>query len=166
MPNDIADARSTPVRLGDLGETIAYTLRLAQSASFQAFAELTGDSGLRPGRYALLQLIHDNPGLSQTDLSRAVGRDKTTLTPALAEMERTGMIVRTRHPTDGRSRMIRLTLEGEQKLAVLARCAARHNARLDEIVGTDSKAELVRLLRMLTVALERTPHETAADLED
>jgi len=167
--NDLSappEARSRPVLLGELGETIAYNLRLAQSASFQAFAELTGDNGLRPGHYALLQLIHDNPGVSQTDLSRAVGRDKTTLTPALAEMERTGMIVRTRHPTDGRSRMLRLTTEGERRLAALADCAARHDALLNEIVSPVGKAELVRLLQLLTVGLERGTRKAAGHLED
>jgi len=162
----LPEARIKPIVLGELGGTVAYNLRLAQGASFQAFAELTGDNGLRPGHYALLQLIHDNPGVGQTDLSRAVGRDKTTLTPALAEMERVGMIVRTRHPADGRSRMLRLTAEGDRKLAALAHCAARHDALLNEIVGPAGKAELVRLLRLLTAGLERGTRKAAGHLED
>jgi DNA-binding MarR family transcriptional regulator len=150
--------------LGELGESIAFNLRLAQSASFQAFAALTGERGLRPGHYALLHLIRVNPNLSQTDLSRVAGLDKTTLTPALHTMERAGTILRTRRPADGRSRMLRLTAEGERKLAALARCAARHDALLDEIVGSEDKATLIRLLRQISTALEFGPR--AADRED
>ena len=69
----LGKSREGPIRLGEIGETVAYNLRLAQSASFHAFAELTGTIGLRPGHYALLHLIHGSPGVSQTDLSRAVG---------------------------------------------------------------------------------------------
>jgi len=141
------------IRLGRLGEAVAYNLRLAQAASFQAFAALTGETGLRPGRYALLQLIGDNPGLSQTDLSRAAGRDKTTLTPALGDLERHGLITRTPHPTDRRGRMLRLTAQGETSRARLAACAERHDARLDAILGAAGKAELNRMLRLITSAL-------------
>ena len=57
---------------------------MAQIASFQAFAREVGEVDLPPGRFALLTLIGRNPGISQTVLSRAAGRDKSTLTPALA----------------------------------------------------------------------------------
>jgi DNA-binding MarR family transcriptional regulator len=133
MTTDLAetsaeDAGSGSIDLGRSGRTIAYHLRLAQNASFQSFADLAGEAGLRPGRYALLQLIHDNPGISQTDLSRAAGRDKTTLTPALNDMERRGLITRRPHPTDRRSRMLALTPAGEEKLVKLAEYAARHDS--------------------------------------
>ncbi len=153
MPDDNAESRSSQIKIGRLGDSIAYNLRLAQSASFHAFADLTGDSGLRPGDYAILQLISDNPGLGQTDLSRAIGRDKTTLTPMLQELVRKGLVLRTRHPSDGRARMLRLTADGEDRLVRLAQCAARHDQMLNDIVGADDKAMLVRLLQKITAAL-------------
>ena len=57
---------------------------MAQIASFQAFAREVGEVDLPPGRFALLTLIGRNPGISQTVLSRAAGRDKSTLTPGAA----------------------------------------------------------------------------------
>lgn len=107
------DAASGPVKLGWLGGTIGYNLRLAQNASFHAFSELTGDTGLRPGRYALLQLIDDNPGVSQTVLSRAVGRDKSTLTPVLGDLERRSLIIREPDPLDRRGLRMSLTAAGK-----------------------------------------------------
>ena len=129
------DAASGPVKLGWLGGTIGYNLRLAQNASFHAFSELTGDTGLRPGRYALLQLIDDNPGVSQTVLSRAVGRDKSTLTPVLGDLERRSLIIREPDPLDRRGLRMSLTAAGKIKLAALAERAARDEARLNAIVG-------------------------------
>ena len=57
---------------------LGFHLRMAQIASFQAFAREVGEVDLPPGRFALLTLIGRNPGISQTALSRAAGRDKST----------------------------------------------------------------------------------------
>ena len=146
-------AAPAPVQLGCLGETIAYNLRLAQNASFQAFSALTGDLGLRPGWYALLQLIGDNPGVSQTALSLATSRDKSTLTPLLGDLERRGLIRREPDPLDRRGRRISLTEEGRAKLALLADCAARHDARLNALFAPEQQRQLVSLLKILTESL-------------
>lgn len=148
-------APTNPVQLGWLGGTLGYNLRRAQNASFQAFTELTGDTGLRPGRYALLQLVGDNPGIGQTALSTAVGRDKSTLTPLLADLERRGLIVRQRDPLDRRGRRISLTKPGQAKLDQLASCAARHEARLNAVLEPKQRQQLLALLRQLIEALDR-----------
>lgn len=59
---------------------LAFHLRRAQDASFAAFARRMDDDHIWPGRFALLMNVHENPGINQTSLSRAVGRDKSTLT--------------------------------------------------------------------------------------
>lgn len=156
-----------PVPLGRLGETIAYNLRLAQNASFQAFSALTGDLGLRPGWYALLQLIGDNPGVSQTNLSLATSRDKSTLTPLLGDLERRGLIRREPDPLDRRGRRISLTEAGRAKLALLAECAARHDARLNALFAPEQRQHLVALLKTLTEALTtETPPPESGPPED
>ncbi|OAS24348.1 MarR family winged helix-turn-helix transcriptional regulator [Methylobacterium platani] len=152
-----AGAAQDPVPLGRLGETIAYNLRLAQNASFQAFSGLTGDLGLRPGWYALLQLIGDNPGVSQTALSLATSRDKSTLTPLLGDLERRGLIRRDPDPADRRGRRISLTEGGRAKLALLADCAARHDDRLNALFAPEQRRQLVALLKTLTEALSAEP---------
>jgi len=161
VPGTVQDA----IQLGRLGETIAYNLRLAQAASFQAFSALTGDLGLRPGWYALLQLIGDNPGVSQTALSLATSRDKSTLTPLLGDLERRGLIRREPDPADRRGRRISLTENGRAKLALLADCAARHDARLNALFAPEQRRQLIVLLQTLTEALgtDSHPSRPAAD---
>src|SRR6185295_10290019 len=102
---------------------IGFYLRLAQTASFQAFAREAEEIDLRPGRFSVLLLIGRNPGISQTALSRANGRDKSTLTPALNDLERRGFIVRTRTKSDRRSYQLSLTASGQAMLRRLTECA-------------------------------------------
>ena len=122
---------------------------MAQIASFQAFAREVGEVDLPPGRFALLTLIGRNPGISQTVLSRAAGRDKSTLTPALRDLE--AARPHCPQPAGERSAQLspHLTPEGEAMLQRLTECAARHDRNLDRIVGPRDKPRLLRLLRKI-----------------
>jgi DNA-binding MarR family transcriptional regulator len=150
LPETLGDAE---VQLGLLSGFIGFHLRLAQEASFRAFAQRVGDPDLKPRRFAMLTLINENPGLTQTALGRASGRDKSTLTPALNDLQRRGLIRRERSSSDRRSYILSLTPAGKALLRTLARHAADHDQRLDEIVGLDKKDEFVRILRKIAMAL-------------
>jgi DNA-binding MarR family transcriptional regulator len=139
--------------LGALEAYVGFHLRLAQNASFRAFKRLTGDRSLRPGWYAVLSIIGDNPGITPMALSRASGRDKSTITPVLRDLSRGRLVSRRPIPTDRRSYALFLTEAGAQKLAHLGACAAEHDSQLDRIVG-DGKDDLVRQLRGIVAALE------------
>ena len=138
---------------GPLAEWLGFHLRMAQIASFQAFAREVGQVDLPPGRFALLTLIGRNPGISQTVLSRAAGRDKSTLTPALRDLKRRGLIARDRRARDRRSYHLTLTPDGDAMLQRLTECAARHDRNLDRIVGPRDKPRLLRLLRKIMSGL-------------
>ena len=142
-----------PLRYGPLATWVGFHLRMAQSASFQAFAREANGLDIRPGRFALLTLIAANPGISQTALSRANGRDKSTLTHALDDLERRGFIRRERLASDRRSYALRLTRAGEEAVAALTACAARHEANLDRIIGPKDRARFVKILRKIASQL-------------
>jgi DNA-binding MarR family transcriptional regulator len=146
-------ATAAAPRLGPLADFIGFHLRLAQEASFQAFARRVRDFDLRPGRFAALALIAWNPGISQTALGRASGRDKSSLTPALNDLAKRGLVNRRRSSRDRRSYTLSLTPKGERLLDVLMAHASAHDRRLDEIVGVKNKAELVRTLRRIAMAV-------------
>jgi DNA-binding MarR family transcriptional regulator len=140
------------IDFGPLVDWIGFNLRLAQSASFQAFAR-AADEIDRPGHFAILLLIGKNPGISQTALSRANGCDKSTLTPALNNLARRGLISRVRPKHDRRTYQLTLTREGEAMLQRLMDCAVRHDRELDRIVGAREKGRLLRSLRKIISAL-------------
>jgi DNA-binding MarR family transcriptional regulator len=145
------------LRYGPLADWIGFHLRMAQAASFQAFARGTQDLALRPGRFATLSLIGANPGISQTALSRANGRDKSSLTPVLNDLERRGLIRRERVRSDRRSYRLSLTPAGVEALRELTACAERHERDLDRIVGPRDRARFVRILKKIAAELGGAP---------
>ena len=137
------------VDYGPLAEWVGFHVRMAQISAFQAFAREVGEVDLPPGRFALLTLIGRNPGISQTVLSRAAGRDKSTLTPALQDLKRRGLITRVRREKDKRSYQLTLTPAGEAMLQRLTACAERHERNLDSVIGTRDRARFLATLRRI-----------------
>lgn len=138
-----------PIDLGPLKNWIGFNLRMAQAAAFQAFARQSREIGGSPGRFATLTLIGKNPGISHTALSRANGRDKSTLTPLIEDLVQRGLVRRTRTRKDRRTFRLTLTRAGERLLDQLTECAKRHERNLDRVVGARDRARFLRILRKI-----------------
>jgi DNA-binding MarR family transcriptional regulator len=126
---------------------------MAQAASFQAFSRRSKDIGAQPGRFATLALIGNNPGISQTALSRANGRDKSTLTPLLTDLVRRGLVRRTRTRADRRSYRLTLTPAGRRMLRRFTELARAHERDLDDILGARERARFLRILRRIAAEM-------------
>jgi DNA-binding MarR family transcriptional regulator len=141
--------RGETVDYGPLADWVGFNLRMAQAAAFQAFSRLAQEVGSRPGRFATLMLIGRNPGISQTALSRANGRDKSSLTPVLNDLERRGLVLRLRTSADQRAYRLSLTPAGRRLLDELTRCARAHERNLDRVIGARERDGFVRVLKKI-----------------
>jgi DNA-binding MarR family transcriptional regulator len=150
-----ARPHNAAIDYGPLADWVGFHLRLAQNASFQAFTREARGVDLSPGRFATLMLIGRNPGISQTMLSRANARDKSSLTPVLEDLERKKLIRRVRPKDDRRSYRLMLTPAGRRLLDQLTLCAQRHDDNLDRIIGLRDRARFLRILKKLIANLSR-----------
>lgn len=151
-PASTRGKRAGSVSLGVLDNFVGFHLRIAQDASFRAFARHAGDADLKPGRFAAMMVIHSNPGISQVALSRAIARDKSSVTPLIQELLKKGYVARHRSAVDRRSVTLSLTASGQTKLRQLLAEATEHDRRIDAIIG-NHKAELIRLLKEIADGL-------------
>jgi DNA-binding MarR family transcriptional regulator len=140
------------VKLGPLDGYIGFHLRMAQEIALRAFIASSRQPDFKPGHFATLMLIRLNPGLSQIEVCRAIGRDKSTLSPLIRGLERDGLILRENSALDRRSVTLRLSGKGEEALDNLLKHAEAHDRRLDAIVG-EAKPELIALLKKIAAAL-------------
>ncbi len=138
---------------GPLAGWVGFHLRMAQNASFQAFARRANGFDVRPGRFATLMLIGRNPGISQTALSRANGRDKSSLTPVLNDLVRRRLVRRQRTRHDRRTYRLTLTPAGDRVLRRLTECARAHERELDRLIAPRERARLLAVLRKITAGL-------------
>ena len=142
-----------PLRFDPLEHWVGFNLRMAQEAAFQAFSRLSREIGEKPGRFATLTLIGRNPGISQTALSQANGRDKSSLTPVVEDLVRRGLVKRTRLNHDRRAYRLDLTPAGRKTLAQLNACARRHERNLDRIIGPRERKRFIATLKKIAAEI-------------
>jgi DNA-binding MarR family transcriptional regulator len=138
------------IELGRLSDSVAFSLRLAQNASFSAFSRLAEEDGLKPGHYGVLQIVAENDRITQTLLSAACGRDKSTLSPIISDLEKRAFLYRERSKIDRRVQFITLTSEGKALLTRLASHAKAHDASIAALMSAEEKSLLIMLLNRIT----------------
>ena len=142
------------VNFGPLAYWVGFNLRMAQEAAFQAFSRRSQDIGESPGRFATLTLIARNPGISQTELSHANGRDKSSLTPVVEDLVRRGLVERKRMDSDRRTYRLYLTPAGKKVLTMMTRCARRHERNLDNVIGERDRKRFIQILKKIAAEIE------------
>jgi DNA-binding MarR family transcriptional regulator len=153
------EAKIRKLDRGPLPDLYGYNLRIAQVAVFDNFIKVVGAGlagrmgGLTPGRFSLLVLLRANPGINQTDLSRGVGVDKSTLTPALDQLEKKGLILRQRTAADRRTYSLSLSSGGEQLLSELMAKVEQHERNIVAGLTAAERLTLTRLLKKMARSL-------------
>ena len=148
------EAVAKSINFGPLGTWIGFNLRMAQETAFQAFSRRSQEVGESPGRFATLTLIARNPGISQTELSLAAGRDKSSLTPVVEDLVRRGMVERKRMHDDRRAYQLNLTAAGKKTLTLLTRCARRHERNLDAVIGLRDRKRFIQILKKIAAEID------------
>jgi DNA-binding MarR family transcriptional regulator len=145
-------SRHQIVSLGGLPDSLGYLIRRAQLAVFQAFIDDLKAVELTPGKYSVLLLIGENPGLPQSAICEALGILKGNFVGLLHEFERRGLAERRAGGADARTNALHLTRKGRNLLSRATALRRTHEARLEDSLGKDRCAQLKSLL----LAVERT----------
>jgi DNA-binding MarR family transcriptional regulator len=146
---DAAFASDRSVDMGKMHGYLGYLLRRAQMLAYADFiAELT-ELNLSPGQFGVLTVIDTNPGLRQSEVSAALGIQKTNFVAVLNEFERRGLAER-RAAGDRRSYALFLTAAGKALLRRARAAQARHEARIVEPLAAHERSQLIGLLAKLT----------------
>jgi DNA-binding MarR family transcriptional regulator len=127
-------------------------LRRAQMLAYADFISELQRLNLSPGQFGVLTVIGTNPGLRQSEVSAALGIQKTNFVAVLNEFERRGLAVRRPAEGDRRSYALHLTPAGKALLRRARAAQARHEGRLVERIGEEGRAQLIALLGKLTNA--------------
>jgi DNA-binding MarR family transcriptional regulator len=144
---------SAALQLGELSELLGYSLKRAQLKVFEDFLRCVEPLQLTPAQFSVLLLLDRNPGRNQTEIANTLGILRPNFVAMLDGLESRDLCTRMRSTNDRRSHILVLTDKGR---AVLARAkklvAAKHEARLNELLGPANRAALLEMLA--TIAKE------------
>jgi len=144
-------SESGPYRLA---VSTSHLLHRAEQLAADRFAQLVGDA-VTLRQFAVLAAVAESPGLSQIDLVRGTGIDRSTLADMMNRMEKRGLIERTTSEEDARARSVRLTPLGLSTFhASIAHARAADAAILDMLPRTKAKSFQSILMKLARLADE------------
>jgi DNA-binding MarR family transcriptional regulator len=126
---------------------VGYALRQAQGVILADLNQALARVNLRPGHFAVLVLINQNPGTSQSNVSAALGIQKANFVATIAALEHRGLV--RRRKSDGRTYSLGLTPTGRSVLLRAEELRAQHEARVTAQIGSDGRMQLLTLLHRL-----------------
>ena len=115
-----------------LGPAVDSELTWLLHRAAQRLRSATGEQAERHGiqlrDYIVLSALDKTPNLTQVELAKALGLDKTTLMSQLDRLERIGLVVRHSDPRDRRARIPEITEAGVTLRAKVASASSRVEA--------------------------------------
>ena len=138
--------RRAKLQHGLLPGQLGSQLRRAELAVFERFQRVVADFGITPSEFGVLLLIHENEGLSQSELGKAICADRSTVVALIDRFEEGHLVVRTPSPFDRRSHALRLTENGRDVMSNLLPRVQEHERRIVARLSTEEQEQLIRLL--------------------
>ncbi len=134
----------------DLQNSVGYSLRRAQFSTYKEFNSAMHLLDIRPSQFAVLSLIHANPGLRQSAISSALGIQKTNFVALLDKLEDRGLTERRKLHGDRRSSALYLTETGEAFVTNMHAAHRSMEKKLAQRLGPKRTRQLLSLVHEFT----------------
>lgn len=139
-------ASRKPPSIGCLANHVGFHLRLAQLAVFEHFANRLGEIDVTPAIFSVLEVLHQNDGITQSKLAAVVKLERSSMVPMLDKLSRRGLVERRASTTDRRHNHLHLTAAGRELLEEAMRRAALHEREVCKSFTIAEKKQLLELL--------------------
>ncbi len=123
--------------------------RATSSTSGGLYTALFVEERLTESQFGVLDALYHLGPLSPGQLSTKLFRSSSNLTTVIANMERDGLVRRTRDPDDGRAHVVNLTARGRRLIQRLIPTHVERVARAMSALSPHEQEELGRLCRKL-----------------
>jgi DNA-binding MarR family transcriptional regulator len=143
-PDQIAPSTTSAGPSAD--SEITWLLHRAAQRMRSATGEEAEKHGIQLRDYIVLSALDKTPNLTQAELGKALGLDKTTLMSQLDRLERISLVVRRSDPRDRRARIPEITEAGN---ALRAKVASACDSVEAVVLNTFSQDKVQIFRRML-----------------
>lgn len=139
---------------GGLSQSATHLLHRVLQLALDYHAEASGPKGLTQRQYTVLAAAGAGDGVSQSDLVRATGIDRSTLADLVARMIAKGLLERERSATDARANTVRLSEAGRAALVEGGKPASKSDERLLDLLPPKKRESFLKTLATLAAAAD------------
>jgi DNA-binding MarR family transcriptional regulator len=122
----------------------------AARALARRFDEVLRPFGLTNGQFSLLMSLNRPEPPSMGPVASLLAMDRTTLTAALKPLERRGLVKVLKDPSDRRSRILKLTTDGQDLLAGAVPAWERTHYEIEQQIPGKDPDDFRKSLRALS----------------
>jgi DNA-binding MarR family transcriptional regulator len=141
--------KTANARVDAIDRSMIHLLHRASQRASEIFAIETRDFDLTARQFAVLTTVAQHEGLSQTDLVRLTGIDRSTLADVVQRLLRRGIIERTRTMQDGRTYAVTLSAQGRELLDAIKPSVRRADRAVLSCLGEDDGKLVAQVLGRL-----------------
>ncbi|WOI53397.1 MarR family winged helix-turn-helix transcriptional regulator [Parvularcula sp. LCG005] len=139
-----------------------HLLRRAQQYADDLYKSEVGKTGPTPRQFAVLHTVSNDEGLSQTDLVRRTGIDRSTLADMIARLTKQGLLARQRTKDDARANSVKLTAAGKKMLSgAMSKVVSAEQKALGMLPASQQTA-FIKMLKAYAEALDKIEAEAMA----
>jgi len=141
-----------------LDESPSHLLHRVLQIALDIYNEEAGEGALTQRQYAVLQALETGDGLSQTDLVKVTGIDRSTLAELVSRMLAKDLLARERSTTDARANLVTLAEAGRAALIDMQPRVLAADEKILSLLSPPKRDSFVKLLRKLTASREEQLH--------
>ena len=145
-----------------LQQSPGHLLRRAQQYADDLYKKEVGATGPTARQFTVLHTVSENEGLSQTDLVRRTGIDRSTLADMIARLTNKGLIARQRTKDDARANSVKLTAQGRKMLKSAENKVMKAEEDALSMLPKTQQASFMKNLRSYAEALDKIEAEAMA----
>ncbi|HTN41620.1 MAG TPA: MarR family winged helix-turn-helix transcriptional regulator [Asticcacaulis sp.] len=137
-----------------LDESPSHLLHRVLQIALDIYNAEAGEGALSQRQYAVLKALEGTEGLSQTDLVKVTGIDRSTLADLVSRMLAKELVVRERSATDARANLVQIAEAGKAALSDMEPRVMAADEKILSLLSPPKRDSFVKLLRKLTHARE------------
>ncbi|MFS2316518.1 MarR family winged helix-turn-helix transcriptional regulator [Maricaulis sp. D1M11] len=138
----------------DLSQSPGHLLHRAQQFASERFMKAMEGEKLTQRQFAVLHATGSREGLTQTELVKATGIDRSTLAELVSRMQRNGFLAKEKLPDDARANAIHLTAHGRTVLDKITQGAQDADSDILSAIPKNKRTSFLKTLRRIAEVLE------------
>ncbi len=150
-------------RSGTLAESPSHLMHRALQLALDIYSEELGSDGPTQRQFAVMEAVSVKEGLTQTDLVKATGIDRSTLADLVARMTTKGLLTRERSTLDARAKAVRLSAAGQALLDAARPKVEAADRRIMALLPKGKRDGFLDLLSELASAADAAPDQAKAE---
>lgn len=150
-------------RSGGLGASPSHLIHRVLQLALDIYSEETGADGLTQRQFAVLEAVSHKSGLTQTDLVRATGIDRSTLADLVSRMTTKGLLDREKSAIDARAKAVRLSVAGQAALEAARPKVEAADKRIMALLPKGKRDGFLDLLAELAGEADAAPAKAKAE---